>query len=454
MPRDEAGSGPRTEPPGLGARIQELRVERGLTQRQLAEPEYTAAYVSTLEAGKARPSETALRCFADKLGISYRELSTGVPEEARVRLHTVLTEAKASFMRGGKSAEAVAALAAALAEAERYGIDDLRADLLVGRGEYALRRGAVTEASADFELAEQLLAEQPLPRRATAVRGRIRALHDAGELRYACYLAERTIDELNAQGLPDPLALVRLNCCLITIYLDMGATERAAKLADTTLPLAATIEDPVAVANLHCAVARTLATQARFEDAETYLVRAQAAFEAHADRDDLALCHWMRGYLHSQNSRLPEARTELEKAREMLRDSGAELYTVQVEVELADVQRRLGQGRDAVAMLTEVLARLGPGHGAVHAAAAHRLLGMIAEEEAAPDAPAVAEKHYATAIDLQEQAGVGGDLADTCLLLGDLLTRRQRTADAIATYRRGLTGVARPGTTTLGPSPR
>jgi tetratricopeptide (TPR) repeat protein len=453
MPRGGDGAVPRTALPALGTRIQELRADRGLTQKQLAEPEYTAAYVSTLEAGKVRPSETALRYFAEKLGTSFRELSTGVPAEVRVRLQTALTEVRALLYSAG-TAEAEAGLVAPLAEAEQYGIADIRADLLVARGDCSLRRGAVAEATADFELAELLLADEPLPRRAGALHGRARALQQAGELRYACYLMERTIDELNEQGLPDPQVLVRLYGCLITIYLDMGAHERAGKAADGALALAGTVEDPIAVANLHCVVARSLATQARFDEAEAYLVKAQAAYNELADRNDLALCHWMRGYLFTQHDRLPEARAELERARQMLRGGGAEFHSIQVEVELADVRRRLGEGRDAAESLTAVLAQLGPGRGAVHAAAAHRLLGMIAEDGGAPDAAAVAEGHYTTAIGLQEQAGVGGDLADTCLLLGDLLRRTQRTEDAAAAYRRGLTGLSRPGTTTLGPSPR
>ena len=45
----------------IGRRVQRLRAERGMTQRQLAEPAYTPAYISTLEAGRVRPSEEALR---------------------------------------------------------------------------------------------------------------------------------------------------------------------------------------------------------------------------------------------------------------------------------------------------------------------------------------------------------------------------------------------------------
>ena len=50
----------RDDPETIGRRVQRLRRERGLTQRQLAEPAYTPAYVSTLEAGRGdRQRETA-----------------------------------------------------------------------------------------------------------------------------------------------------------------------------------------------------------------------------------------------------------------------------------------------------------------------------------------------------------------------------------------------------------
>ena len=61
----------------IGERVQSLRTGLGLTQRQLAEPKYTAAYVSTVESGKVRASETALRYFAGKLATTYEQLATG-----------------------------------------------------------------------------------------------------------------------------------------------------------------------------------------------------------------------------------------------------------------------------------------------------------------------------------------------------------------------------------------
>ncbi|MCQ4079061.1 tetratricopeptide repeat protein [Streptomyces sp. RB6PN25] len=434
----------------IGARVQKLRIQRKLTQRQLAEPKYTAAYVSTLEAGKVRPSETALRYLADRLGTSYEQLVTGIPAELRTELREGLAEARTLMSQGSEPHRVEGLLSRLLVRAEQYNLADLQADLHVALGDQRINQGELAEAREHFERAERLLGDEPLPRRVPALRGVARAHHLAGELRYACYRLESGIDELNGTGLPDPEALLLLYTAVITPYLDMGSFERAGKAAALALELAPQVRDPVAVAALHRSVARTLAAQGRFEDAETYLLRAQSVYQQWEIRADLAHCHWMRGYLHTQHGLLAEAEDELRAAGDMLRETGAELYAVQVEVELADVRWRRGRAADAEELLTALLGGLGPGHGAVHAAAAHRLLGMIREQHGDDEA---AERHYQAAVLLQEEADVTGDLADTSRLLGDLLYRRGRTDEAVEAYRHGLTRLARPGTTTLGPSP-
>jgi tetratricopeptide (TPR) repeat protein len=54
----------------IGANVRRLRAAARLTQRQLAEPRYTPAYVSALENGLAKPSMAALHHFAERLGVS------------------------------------------------------------------------------------------------------------------------------------------------------------------------------------------------------------------------------------------------------------------------------------------------------------------------------------------------------------------------------------------------
>jgi tetratricopeptide (TPR) repeat protein len=433
----------------IGERVQSLRTRQRLTQRQLAEPRYTAAYVSTVESGKVRASETALRYFAGKLDTTYEQLATGVPAGLRAELREGLVRA-ADLVDAGSAADAEALLVSLAGRAADHRIRDLEAQVRVGYGNCLLRRGELAAGRAQFEQAEALLADEPLPSRVRAVRGLATAHQLEGDVRYACFLLEKCINELNADGLPDPEALMLMYATVITPYMDLGAYERATKAAGLALDLAPQVKDPVAVAGLHRAVARTLAARGRYDDAEGYLVRAQELYQRREIRSELALCHWMRGYLHTQHGRLADAEDELRTALAMLRETGGTFYAAQVEVELADVRRRRGRLGDAERLLRGLLDELGPGRGAVHAAAAHRLLGLIHEERGEADR---AEAHYRAAVPLQEEADVIGDLADTSRLLGDLLHRQGRTDEALTAYRHALTRLARPGTVTLGPVP-
>src|SRR2546423_14978585 len=52
----------------VGVRLKAARARAGLTQREVAEPRYTKAYVSALENGLIKPSMAALRFLARRLG--------------------------------------------------------------------------------------------------------------------------------------------------------------------------------------------------------------------------------------------------------------------------------------------------------------------------------------------------------------------------------------------------
>ena len=440
----------RDDPGTIGRRVQQLRAERGLTQRQLAEPAYTPAYVSTLEAGRVRPSDEALRHLADRLGVGFEELATGRPAHLATDLRLRLTEAQRTLATG--EAEAAAEqYTALLTEARRHDLGEVEAVALLGLGECALDTGDLTEARQHFEGAEHVLTDAPLPARVPALRGRAVSHYLAGELRYAVYLLESTLDELNRGGLHDPDALLLLYGSVIGPYMDMGAHARAAQAAELALALAPRAGDPALVARMHRSVARTLLAEGRIAEADASLAKAAELYRQLQLRTELANCHWMRGYVCAQNGELERAEAELRQARAMLTAQRAALYTRQVAVELADVLHRRGRSEEAAALLHDVLSDdLGPERGALHSAAAHRLLGIIAEDAGDTEA---AEEHYVRALSMLERAGAAGDLADLCRLLGDLLRRTGRVEAALDAYRTGLGHRTAPGTTTLGPAP-
>lgn len=61
----------------VGERIKRLRLEAGLSQRQLAEEGATYAYISRIEAGTRVVAEKALRLIAPKLGVTVHYLEGG-----------------------------------------------------------------------------------------------------------------------------------------------------------------------------------------------------------------------------------------------------------------------------------------------------------------------------------------------------------------------------------------
>jgi transcriptional regulator with XRE-family HTH domain len=63
----------------LGQRLRRLRKERGLSQRDLASPGISYAYISRIEAGMRTPSVKALRKIAGKLGVTVEHLEVGAP---------------------------------------------------------------------------------------------------------------------------------------------------------------------------------------------------------------------------------------------------------------------------------------------------------------------------------------------------------------------------------------
>ena len=69
-------------PGPVGERLKQLRLERGLSQRDLSGPGVSYAYISRIEAGARRPSVKALRMLAQKLGVTAEYLETGLQIDA------------------------------------------------------------------------------------------------------------------------------------------------------------------------------------------------------------------------------------------------------------------------------------------------------------------------------------------------------------------------------------
>jgi tetratricopeptide (TPR) repeat protein len=419
---------------GVGARLLAARTARGFSQRQLAEPAYTAAYVSAVELGHRRPSAEALRFFAERLGIDDDELITGIPAGLAAELRLHLTEARRHWSAGAP-AVAVAAYQQVRERASAAGLTGLVGLALQGLGRCAQQAGELTQAIAHYSAAERELAEHPLPTRVPSIVGQATCHALAGRLREAVFLLTSTIDALERADLTDPDAVLLLHSGLVSPYTQLGLHADAARAAEVAIALAPLVSDPERVAAMHIRVAATYLTQGKPSLAEASLTKAHDLYSRLDLRTELGYCRWSLGYTHARTGKLDEAAREFAGAREVLVAAGAAFQVLRLDCEIADVLRRQGHPDEAKVLLNNTLAAIDSADDLMAVSDIHRQLGLLLATEGDV---VTAENHYRAAIALLEQADAALEIAVTCRLLGDLLTRLGRHPEATAVYRTGL----------------
>src|SRR5690348_3066816 len=84
-------------PTAIGMRVRELRMGAGLTQAELGGTRFTKEYVSQVELGKTKPSDAAIRWFAERLGINRSAIEGTSEASTRAACEAVLTRAEAEI---------------------------------------------------------------------------------------------------------------------------------------------------------------------------------------------------------------------------------------------------------------------------------------------------------------------------------------------------------------------
>jgi len=79
----------------LGERVRALRVSAGLTQTELAGERFSKEYISQIERGKTRPTETTIAWLAEQLGVDQAFIASGVSTEERMKVEALLARAEA-----------------------------------------------------------------------------------------------------------------------------------------------------------------------------------------------------------------------------------------------------------------------------------------------------------------------------------------------------------------------
>ena len=199
----------------LGERLKRLRLERGFSQRELASPGVSYAYISRIEAGARQPSVKALRKLAQKLGVSTDYLETGSEVRADELRGLRLSEAELRLRLEQDADASAEEFGALLEEAGEAGDSEAVLRARLGVGEAAARRGDYDEAVVQLEIPLSEGAISPLTH-ADVFATLARSYSALGRPERAVELLERCLAEVREKAPEDAAAEVRFATYLST----------------------------------------------------------------------------------------------------------------------------------------------------------------------------------------------------------------------------------------------
>jgi transcriptional regulator with XRE-family HTH domain len=351
--RPEGESGVET----VGQRLRRLRHERGLSQRDLASPGVSYAYISRIEAGARRPSVKALRQLAPKLGVSVEYLETGRDLTDRDQRELRLAEAELMLRLEQDASAAETELTALLAEAEAVGDPEVAARAHAGLGELADRRGNFTTAIAELERARADGVLSPLTH-GDLYATLARAYSASGQPQQAVDVLEDCLVQVRAQAPEDVTVGVRFATYLSYALSDLGELERAHTVVREALGRTREAPDPYSRVRLYWSLARLALMEGKPRSALRQIQRAIGLLEATEDTRQLARAHLSAGEILIDDSQPEQAQGHFELAEKLLGDHAdaadlAWLYSEQARASLV-----LGEDEEAERLARQALSLL------------------------------------------------------------------------------------------------
>jgi transcriptional regulator with XRE-family HTH domain len=411
----------------VGARLKRLRLERGLSQRELAGPGVSYAYISRIEAGTRQPSVKALRRLAAKLGVNAAYLETGSDLEPSAELELRLTDLELA-VRLGNTEGAEAELDVLLEQALAAGDRDIAVRARVALAILARERGRFGRM---VELLEAAIASEPFaPVERVDLYGQLGYAYVAsGRSEAAVELYRLCLDEVRRRQVPAPLE-TRYATLLSYALSDAGDVAGAEQVVSETLDRVRDTEDAYTRVRLYWSLARVAPAEGRPGPALVSARRAIALLEATEDTINLARAHLLAAGIMITRGDADAAGRHLDDVERLLGSTPSFSDAAMLRIKRAQVAALRGDGSAAIALARAALAEIGdrlPGErGSAYFALAEGLALAGATDEA--------DEAFTEAVKLLEQQHQWREATQACRAWARLLRtvgREQRALDVL-----------------------
>lgn len=405
----------------IGQRLRHLRLEKGLSQRELASPGVSYAYISRIEGGQRQPSLRAIRNLARKLGVSAQYLETGSSTTSEEDREIRLSEAELRLRLGDSPGEAEDTLRDVLREAREAGDVEATTRADIGLGLAAARAGRHEEAAEHLERSIAM----PLVRAAShpdvfITLGATYLFLDRPE--QAADLYERCLDELATAESTDTSAQVRFATHLSYALANQGRFAEAREVLTDLTASAESILDPYARIRLFWSFARLANMQGEGQAALRHLRRAIALLESTEDTLHLARAHVLSSDILILDGQAEAAGSHLEVAHRLFELGGDAQDKAVVRALEAKREALLGRPDEALAHARESLETAESPVGSAYFALglAHTQRGEIEDADAA----------FREAVELLRKRGEWREAVQASRAWADMLREVGRTEGA------------------------
>ena len=352
----------------VGTNIREVRTKLGMTQAQLAAPEFSISYISAIERGKIRPSLKALSILARRLDVPLTFLLEGSPA-------------------GAAEARAVGYSPADSGPDQRVDVDLLQANVLVQQGAYTqaeillepiqperitidqvyrlyLLRGQVHLGASEFQEAvvdlRQAVSQGEALNDSEYIERARNLLGKAYYLLYNYTLAVENHLRCNAAiesgQITDPIFSLDVFSNLANDYFRLGDLEKSITFYYRALEtLDSMNRDSKSYAQKYMDISQHYKSVGKLVMAREYAMQSLAIYEMRDEQRLVGMTHLRLGKALERQGNLDGAELEYRQAIAIERDLNDEVSASVCHTSLAELLLKRGQTKDAEQEAQEAL---------------------------------------------------------------------------------------------------
>jgi transcriptional regulator with XRE-family HTH domain len=409
--------------PTLGQRLRALRVERGLSQAELAGDLVSPSYVSLIESDRRSPERAVLDGLASRLGCSPFYLESGVAPEELTEQKLRLQFAEIALANGdvaearARFGELAGAASTDIKNSAVWGL--ARADEAAGDLHAALNH-------LDALLGPSRSAEQGAPGLLSLLIGRCRLYNRAGDYAHSISVGEEALREVRELGLAGSEDEIKLASTLVFSYWGRGDLFSAQHLAEQVIEQAEKLGSRTAQGSAYwnasaVAEARGQLTLALDLAAKTLALLSESSSSLGKSLAGMRVSYaWL--LLRCDPPRLDEADALLAHAHDVLSSLSFEPHLASCETEMARSALLHGRCAAAASLAEQAIRRCeGTGAAEIDNARVVRGLALLMDGQTEEGESAVADA--ATRLEQRgsriEAAHAWRDLAEALIHCGE-----------------------------------